>query len=74
MLLLGLRTNWGNGFYPALGAFFLLIIAGNADAASFDCGKATSEVEKIICSDDELSRLDESLSKVYPFRGIKQPS
>ena len=29
-----------------LGAFFLLIIAGNIGAASFDCGKATSEVEK----------------------------
>ncbi|MBI5250990.1 MAG: DUF1311 domain-containing protein [Desulfomonile tiedjei] len=32
---------------------------------SFDCTKATSEVEKIICSDDELSRLDDSLSKAY---------
>jgi uncharacterized protein YecT (DUF1311 family) len=48
-----------------LGAFFLFIVAGNLDAASFDCAKAASEVEKIICSDDELSRLDESLSKAY---------
>ncbi len=45
--------------------FFLLIIAGNGDAASFDCTKAVSEIEKIICGDDELSRLDESLSKAY---------
>jgi ankyrin repeat protein/uncharacterized protein len=36
-----------------------------AHAASFDCGKAESEVEKMICSDDELSRLDESLHKAY---------
>lgn len=48
-----------------LGIFFLLTIAGNIDAASFDCGKATSEVEKIICGNDELSRLDESLNKAY---------
>jgi uncharacterized protein YecT (DUF1311 family) len=32
---------------------------------SFDCAKAASEVEKIICADDELSRLDDSLSKAY---------
>ncbi len=48
-----------------LGTFFLLIIAGNIDAASFDCGKAASEVEKLICGDQGLSQLDESLSKTY---------
>jgi uncharacterized protein len=48
-----------------LGAFFLLMIVGNGDAASFDCGKAASEVEKLICGNDELSRLDESLNKAY---------
>jgi len=45
-----------------LGMLFLLT---TALAASFDCGKAASEVEKLICGDDELSRLDESLSKAY---------
>ena len=34
-------------------------------AASFDCGKAASEVEKIICGNDELSKLDESLNRAY---------
>lgn len=34
-------------------------------AASFDCGKAVSKIEKLICSDDELSKLDESLNEVY---------
>jgi uncharacterized protein len=48
-----------------LGTFLLLIIAGNVNAASFDCKKATSEVEKIICNDGELSRLDDALNKVY---------
>lgn len=34
-------------------------------AASFDCGKASSKVEKLICTDDELSHLDEYLSVIY---------
>jgi uncharacterized protein len=34
-------------------------------AASFDCTKAKSPVEKVICTDTELSKLDEDLSKVY---------
>jgi len=34
-------------------------------AASFDCGKAISSIEKIICGDIELSKLDEQLSKTY---------
>ena len=41
------------------------VVNNGQDAASFDCGKAASEVEKIICGDDELSRLDESLNKAY---------
>ena len=34
-------------------------------AASFDCGKAQSTVEKMICADAELSKLDEEIAKVY---------
>ncbi|HDS4829247.1 TPA: DUF1311 domain-containing protein, partial [Citrobacter koseri] len=34
-------------------------------AASFDCNKATSNVEKMICSDHKLSRLDDYLSQNY---------
>jgi uncharacterized protein len=29
------------------------VMPGVISAASFDCGKASSEVEKTICSDDE---------------------
>jgi len=43
----------------------LLMAAVNIEAASFDCRKATAKFEKIICSDTELSKLDESLSKAY---------
>ena len=34
-------------------------------AASFDCKKAKSAVEKAICADEELGKLDVDLSKVY---------
>jgi uncharacterized protein len=37
----------------------------SAQAASFDCAKASSKMERLICSDTELSALDESLGKEY---------
>lgn len=37
----------------------------SALAASFDCKKATTTAEKMICSNTSLSRLDEELAKVY---------
>lgn len=37
----------------------------HVQAASFDCGKAASKIERLICGDDELSKLDETLSKTY---------
>ncbi|MDR1284953.1 MAG: lysozyme inhibitor LprI family protein [Campylobacteraceae bacterium] len=33
--------------------------------ASFDCKKAKTDVEKLICSNEELSRLDEELNEAY---------
>ncbi len=35
------------------------------NAASFDCQKASTDVEKLICSDTHLSVLDEDLAKAY---------
>lgn len=37
----------------------------NTYAASFDCNKATTLVESLICSDDRLSQLDDSLDESY---------
>lgn len=34
-------------------------------AASFDCTKATSKIEKMICADAELSRLDEEMATQF---------
>lgn len=36
-----------------------------ASAASFNCAKAKTDIEKMICADGELSKLDATLSKLY---------
>jgi len=41
------------------------IFVSQSHAASFDCAKARSPVEKSICSNNELSKLDEELAEVY---------
>ena len=45
-----------------------MVLSGETSAKvspSFDCRKATTEVEKLICSDDELAKLDVEMSKSY---------
>jgi uncharacterized protein YecT (DUF1311 family) len=42
-----------------------LVLGIGAQAASFDCGKAQSKVEHLICDNPEISRLDEELSTAY---------
>ena len=39
--------------------------AGAAASASYDCAKAATAVEKVICEDPALSKLDEELAAVY---------
>lgn len=42
------------------------IVAGESIAhPSFNCSKATHEIEQLICSDNELAELDVSLSDLY---------
>jgi len=43
----------------------LCLFASPSSAASFDCTKVGTKVEKIICADPELSKLDEDLSSAY---------
>ena len=43
----------------------LALAQGAAIAASFDCAKAQSRVEKAICADREVSDLDEYLGRYY---------
>ena len=42
-----------------------LFMVMSVQAASFDCKSAASKIEKLICDDDELSKLDDDLSKAY---------
>lgn len=42
-----------------------LLCPSTTMAASFDCAKAGTMIEKLICGDFELSKLDEELGKVY---------
>jgi uncharacterized protein len=54
----------GNLFRAAV----LLALVGAAplaSAASFDCAKAGTRIEKLICADAELSRLDTELGRLY---------
>lgn len=37
----------------------------NANSASFDCNKATTWVEKTICANPELSKLDDAMAQKY---------
>jgi uncharacterized protein len=48
-----------------LGYIFMSVLACNANSASFDCARAKSRMEKAICSNDELSVLDEKLAASY---------
>jgi uncharacterized protein YecT (DUF1311 family) len=41
------------------------LLLGAAHAASFDCSKASTEVERMICGDAALSKLDEELARKY---------
>lgn len=49
------------------GLIFIVLgcLALSAQAASFDCGKASTHIEKLICSDPDLSKLDEKLGEDY---------
>lgn len=43
--------------------FICVFISSHVSAASFDCSKASSDIEKAICTDQELSNLDDQLTK-----------
>ncbi len=46
-------------------ALAFLSLSSGTQAASFDCAKASTLVEKSICSDPQLSELDSQLMQVY---------
>ena len=52
-------------FGKILSIFFALFFLNNSYAASFDCNKANSVTENIICSDLNISSLDEQMARKY---------
>jgi uncharacterized protein len=42
-----------------------LVLTPSAQAASFDCGKASTKVEKLVCDTPAISKLDNELDKFY---------
>jgi len=57
-------------FKPAL--LFALILSSSY-GASFDCTKATTKVEHLICGDTQLSSLDEQLLQAYRSARASHP-
>ena len=51
--------------FTALLGVALLLVTNAGFGASFDCTRARSQVEKLICADPLLGRLDEALSANY---------
>ena len=58
-------TRWCDVAAALLFAFVVLSSPLAGHAASFDCTKAASQVEKLICAEDEISRLDDELAAAY---------
>ena len=61
-----MKNNSRIGLFCALAAG-LVFVAGssNSHAAGFDCGRAKTDIEKLICSDKELAELDALLANSY---------
>jgi len=53
------------GTWIAVALSGCLMVVSTARAASFDCAKAGTKVEHIICDNAEISRLDDDLSTSY---------
>jgi uncharacterized protein len=54
----------------------LLFVAPAAQAASFDCSKASTSFEKTICNDADASKADETLAQAYAtaLGGLSKPA
>lgn len=49
----------------SISSLILVVLSTTSFAASFDCKKSSTLVEKAICSNPKLSKLDDSLAKAY---------
>lgn len=63
--LIGYGIVMKTSTYFKFGFLLLSVLTSIVHAASFDCKKAKSKVEKSICDNLELSQLDEQLAAAY---------
>jgi uncharacterized protein len=57
------------------GTYLSLVAAGAfAKGPSFDCSKATTDIEQMICQDDTLSALDRKLAHYYSEASRRYPT
>lgn len=64
-----MRRHPGKNMFKAILLLALLSSSSAAFAASFNCGKARSKVERLICADAKLSKLDNTLQEAYEQLG-----
>ena len=65
-------AKWGASLLVLLS---ILLAAEKVHAVSFDCGKVNNRVEKMICADADLSKLDDKITNVYRrISSIRQES
>lgn len=55
----------GRMFILAAAILSAAFLVSTGQAASFDCGKASTSFEKAICADDDLSSLDEDVAEAF---------
>ncbi|WP_411725859.1 lysozyme inhibitor LprI family protein [Methyloglobulus sp.] len=55
----------GRNFRLILAGWFFFFASSTVNAASFDCTKAATHVEKLICSNSEISELDNEVNADY---------
>lgn len=60
-----MNSKTANGMKCVLTLFGLMALVLPAEGASFDCAKAGSKVEHIICDNPEISKLDDELASDY---------
>ena len=60
-----MKTIIGHSVCRAFCAISILVFAMSAQAASFDCAKAGTKVEHMICDNPEISKLDDELNVAY---------
>lgn len=60
-----MNNNFKRGVWVAAALLGCMGLAVSAQGASFDCGKASTKVERLICDNPYISELDDKLSAAY---------